>query len=86
MTKKLQKIIDRVREKYGHDAVQVHQFEDKNALDEDYSETTISFSAELIDNPFQWDREIQNITGECDSGYGLGWRDLQLCRYFPDLR
>lgn len=83
MKNKLQKAINRVRAKYGDDAVEVHHMEPDGGFD---GETTISVNMNVVDNPFILDMEVNEIVGGCDSGCGFGYRDLQLCKYFPELK
>lgn len=79
-TRQLQAIVDKTRKQFGPKSVMVYQ---------DNTETTISFSLALC-GPCVWglgglSDQVQNAVGGCDSGTGFGWRDLQLCRKFPDL-
>ena len=84
-TQKLQKIIDETRTQYGQGAVMVSHYE---AEEGGFDETTISLSFDKIgfDECFELGYKISDIVGGCDSGAGFGYRDLQLCKLFPELK
>lgn len=48
-------------------------------------ETTISVADSDEYDVFEEAEKYRAIVGRCDSGFGFGYRDMQLCAYFPNL-
>ena len=79
MVKELQSAIDAHRSNGVHIEVSVGVYDDER-------ETGVSIKFSDQYDAMEVGNDLRSIIGECDSGAGFGYRDLQLCSFWPNLK